>query len=120
VFKTIKGIESLKYNKIEIITDKIWRSIRRWYYYNLKPNYIKQSLKNRKGKCEYWKCGGCCDDLIFNRKSCEYFNKKTGECKAWNTKQFPCSQKLKEYPFDEKDKSLRTKQKCTYYWEKRT
>ena len=112
-----ENIKDEEYSFYLIVFDKVYRSIRRQFYYNFEKEYIIESLKNRKGNCDWQKCKGCCGDLLIK---CKEFDEKTGLCKVWeNEKKMLCGGGIiKEYPFDERDKSLRTRKKCTYYWEK--
>lgn len=98
-----------------IIIDKVYRSIRRQYYYKFNKAYVEKSLKERKGICNWQKCKGCCGDLLIK---CKEFEERTGACKVFNDEsKMPCGGGIiKEYPYDEGDKSLQTKSKCTYYW----
>jgi hypothetical protein len=103
-------------DKMKVIIDKVWRSIRRKYYYSFKQEYIKESIKTRKGICNWQDCKGCCRELIIK---CNLFEESTGKCKEWeHPEKMNCNKQMSiDYPFDEKDKCAKSKNKCTYYWE---
>lgn len=90
----------------------IFRWFRRKYYYKFKPEYVKESLANKKGYCK--NCGCCTTKLI----PCKYFDKEEGDCILWREKGREATfQNCKDYPFDEKDKTNWAKKNCGFYWD---
>ena len=92
----------------------LYKIIRRKFYLIFRKGYVKRQLKNRKGSCNH--CS-CCDMKFFGfyNYNCKYHNKETKKCKIYNTKQWPYL--CQSYPFDEKDKWDRFKDKCGFYWD---
>ncbi len=68
-----------------------------------------KSIAERKGYCDYKKCGRICCGYY----PCEYLGCDS-KCKVNDTKPEVC----RLFPFDEKDKPMRMKVFCEYYWER--
>jgi len=86
--------------------------LRRLYYVFLKPGYVSEKLKQRKGECR--RCGACCK-LLF---TCPFLDETNGTptCKIHADKWKVC----RLFPIDERD--LRDRdiispdKKCGYYF----
>ena len=88
----------------------IGRFLRRKYYLHFRPLYVIRQLRLRKGSCK--RCS-CCESNAF---LCGKLDIRTKECLV-----FPdCiygEYASNVYPFDEKDKHPRYKDKCGFYWD---
>ena len=85
-------------------------SIYRRYYVYLRPEYVKEQLRLRKGDCK--DCGGKC--CIMTRK-CPYVD-ENGYCKIYKTSM---PKFCMVFPIDETDIKLAGMEKyCQFYWEK--
>ncbi len=72
-----------------------------------RPEYVKKSLKERRGQCN--QCGYCCPVW------CIHFNKKEVSCRIYKNRSSHC----RSFPIDSKTlKIYGIENKCGYYWEK--
>lgn len=81
----------------------------------LKPDYIKEQIKRRKGVCAHH---GYCALSVFNRIYNIYYRKCLTKkdyisCLRW--KNLPAECRI--YPLDEKDKIPETRSYCNFYWD---
>ena len=74
---------------------------RRYMLIASNPDYVKNQLAKRKGKC--LKCGKCCE-------GCEFLDKKTNLCKIYKDRPKTCKDKswfcFKEFPLDKIDQKI--------------
>ena len=107
--KPLFSARRLKINKVllNITVEDIYLYLRRLFYYYFKRKQMMKSIANREGYCNYKVCGDLCCNVF-----CSMFDTTSKECVISNKKPIFCS----IYPFDEKDKSIRIKSLCTFYW----
>ncbi len=91
----------------------LYKIIRRRLFFIFRKGYVESQLKKRKGSCNH--CS-CCDMKFFGfyNYNCPHHDKETKKCKIYNTKEWKYI--CRSYPFDEKDKWNRFKDKCGFYW----
>lgn len=92
----------------------IKRVLRRRYYVHLRPGYVREQIRKRKGVCGYH---GCYDLSILSRIYNVYLRKCLSKedrtrCLFW--KNLPAECQI--YPLDEKDKIPETGSYCNFYW----
>ena len=91
----------------------IYKIIRRRLFFIFRKDYVAEQLKKRKGSCNH--CS-CCDMKFFGGLydyNCPYLNKEK-KCDIYKTDKW--RHLCYSYPFDEKDKWKRFKDKCGFYW----
>jgi hypothetical protein len=93
----------------------IKRTLRRRYYMVLRPNYIEEQMKKRRGGCGRH---GCCDLSFLHRIYNKYYRRCLSKddrtrCLLWKNLPRECQ----VYPLDEKDKIPETRSYCNFYWE---
>jgi hypothetical protein len=89
------------------------RALRREYYLHFRKAYVREQMKNRKGKCGRH---GCCDFSIVQKHLRCYDQKDHSICLRWGNQPLEC----RIYPFDEDDKRPETKGYCNFHWENKT
>jgi hypothetical protein len=82
------------------VFSKIANKFRRILMQKINPNYLKNKLSKRKGKCK--RCGECC-------KGCGYF--KVNKCLIYENRPFWC---YKEFPMDNMDQRIFNVKNCGY------
>jgi hypothetical protein len=87
------------------------RALRRKYYIHFRKDYVREQLKNRKGRCGRH---GCCDFSIVQKHLRCYDWKDHSTCLRWGNLPLEC----RIYPFDEEDKIPQTRAYCNFHWGK--
>jgi len=92
---------------------------RKFYLYYFKRNYIRKSLKARKGSCK--QCGSCCYNFGIR---CPFLTKEN-KCKVHKYKKVlgwfcPFFTQCRICPIDEQQQIIGGyKDSCGYYWSKK-
>ena len=101
-----------KFNFIYLLTHlslyDLGIGLRRRFLIRFRKEYVRKSIAQRKGYCQFPKCDCCswanCEQSLGYKKGCSIEKNKPEVCKL--------------YPIDEKDKSPKFPE-CTYYWDKK-